>query len=440
MKNLEKNNIKDFASKSFSKLRTTGFFNVFGANVINKLLSVVLSFVLVRILSKAEYGVYTYAYNVASFFIMLNGLGACSAVLQLCSELFEEKLKSFHMFLYGRKVGIVVDVLLGIAIAITALFAPLAITGSNSILFLYCLYPLVTFLYEIKITRLRTLLMNKEFGYALNMQSILNVILSIGGAFLFQVAGLVIGQMGSYLISFIVLSLLYSEKNEALVIAQSNTEHSRLNTQEKRDYWSVAIVSCFNSCLSSILAPFCVFALGLFHPSDETVANYQVATLIPSGLLFVTMTIMTYVYPYFAKNRNDYHWSKKYSCLLFAGCFALNGVISILVIAFAHPIITLFFGQQYESIVPIFIILIVSYLIQSTFRIPAGNLLVTQRKLLDNTIVNVFGIIINVLACLILIPGIGIYGAAFTQLITIVITSALYVILYFHALKSVRTS
>ena len=39
----------------------TGFFHIFGSNVINKILAFLSSVILVRILTKTEYGAFTYA-------------------------------------------------------------------------------------------------------------------------------------------------------------------------------------------------------------------------------------------------------------------------------------------------------------------------------------------------------------------------------------------
>lgn len=50
-----------------SKLRASGFFHVFGSTVINKIVVFASGLILVRILSKADYGVYTYANNIYSF-------------------------------------------------------------------------------------------------------------------------------------------------------------------------------------------------------------------------------------------------------------------------------------------------------------------------------------------------------------------------------------
>ena len=58
-----------------TKLFETGFFHVFGSNIINQVIAFLSGIILVRILSKAEYGIYSYAYNIINFFLVFNGFG-----------------------------------------------------------------------------------------------------------------------------------------------------------------------------------------------------------------------------------------------------------------------------------------------------------------------------------------------------------------------------
>ena len=73
-------------SVTIDKLRKTGFFHIFGGSVINKAISFLSSIVLVRLLTKGEYGIFTYAWNIYSIILLFNGFGLESSTLQLCSE------------------------------------------------------------------------------------------------------------------------------------------------------------------------------------------------------------------------------------------------------------------------------------------------------------------------------------------------------------------
>ena len=51
------------------KLKTTGFGHLFGSSVINKILTFMSSIILVRLIPKSDYGIYSNADNILGMFI-----------------------------------------------------------------------------------------------------------------------------------------------------------------------------------------------------------------------------------------------------------------------------------------------------------------------------------------------------------------------------------
>ena len=92
------------------KLLNTGFFHVFGSNVINKIISFMSSIVLVRILSKTEYGAFTYSWNIYCIIAIFNGMGAESGTLQLASEHSGNEEYARQISDYGTRVGLTFNI------------------------------------------------------------------------------------------------------------------------------------------------------------------------------------------------------------------------------------------------------------------------------------------------------------------------------------------
>lgn len=415
----------------YRKLFETGFFHIVGAGSVNKVLSVILSVALVRILSKVDYGCYAYAFNIASFFILFNGLGVCSALLQMCCETgIGRKTDSF--FAYGYKAGIVVDVVLALAMIAISFLISFPIQGSNRLLLLYCFYPLFMLMFELKLTWLRILLMNKEYAFMTNMQTVFMVVFSVAGALLYGATGLVIGQCCSYLLSYVVLCV----KNpfRSMVASSSITKPDRF------DFWKLSIISAFNNGLGQALSLIGTLLIGLLLASNELVASYKVATTIPFALLFIPGMIMTYAYPYFARNKDDRRWTLNgYRRLIMANVLCM-AVLTILVVAFAEPLTMIIFGSEYLDSVSTMQLLMIGFFITAAIRQPSGNLLVTQRKLLWNTVVGVLSIFVNVVANLILVTGFGMLGAALAFDLTMLFGAVANTILYLRALASIPES
>ena len=109
------------------KLNDTGLFHIFGASVINKIMNFLCSIVVVRIVSKAAFGEYTYANNTVSLVLLLSGLGLASGTFQLCSEEINNRKKQIDIYNYGCSLGIKFNLLLSIIIILASVVGNLKI-------------------------------------------------------------------------------------------------------------------------------------------------------------------------------------------------------------------------------------------------------------------------------------------------------------------------
>ena len=67
-------------------LFSRGFFHIFGANVVNKIVTFATNIAIVWFLSKDSYGIFSYANNIYSFASLVTGFGLLSGMFQLCTE------------------------------------------------------------------------------------------------------------------------------------------------------------------------------------------------------------------------------------------------------------------------------------------------------------------------------------------------------------------
>ena len=89
------------------KFKNTGFVHLLGSSVINKVLAFVSSFVLVRLIPKADYGVYANADNILGLFCIFEGLGMTSTWLQYgCTRKDKEKEERRKDQPYQKQQGI----------------------------------------------------------------------------------------------------------------------------------------------------------------------------------------------------------------------------------------------------------------------------------------------------------------------------------------------
>lgn len=410
------------------KLFTTGFFHIFGSSVLNKIIVFFSNIIVVRIISKVDFGIYTYALNIVSFVLIFTGLGMVTGTFQLCSEFVEDEEKQNRIYKYGSSVGIKFNILLSFIIVCIAMFFNFPIKGQSEMLLLMCLNPVFLIVFEFQQIYLRAKLRNQEFSYGTTINTLAITIGSVVGALLLNTKGLVIGRYVAYVATIIAMFVFF----------KSPFYFGRVNLEQelKRSLYKISIVSMANNGISELLYLLDIFILGLVAADESMIASYKVATVIPSACIFIPMAIVTYIYPFFASHKNDYDWTIKSYKKLLKILGLGNMSISIFLIIFAELIIKIVYGEQYLDATLCFRILSLNYFFSGTFRIISGNLLVTQRKLTFNLIVNIVSGIVNVAGNLILIPVLYSTGAALTTLFVVLVSSVMSTTYYVYIIKN----
>ena len=410
------NQVKLFLISSGERLKKTGFFHVFGSSVINKIISFLSGIILVRLISKSDYGVYTYAQNIYGFFFILSGIGMASATLQICSE-SDNRSNRLDIYSYGSKIGLRINFLLAILMLTVAAIFKLPIKGANSLLAAFSCLPLFSFSLEQRMTWLRAELRNREYSYANSFHSFFSFLFSVILAVLLGSYGLILASYLSAIAVIVFLSLCFK------VPFPKTGVHLDIGT--KKGMWGIGIISVMNNGLSSLMYLLDIFVIGLFIPDETVIASYKIATTIPSALYFIPTSILLYVYPYFARNKDNRTWTiGKYKILTLSSA-AINFSAALILVLLSGFIVPFLFGKQYADAIPCFIILCISFAFSGTFRIVAGNLLVTQRKLKFNLFVAVFSSAFNTVMNVILVLKWGSIGAALATLLTVILTSIL---------------
>ncbi len=407
--------IMGYIKSAAVKLTDTGFFHVFGSSIINKVISFTSGIILVRILTKADYGVYTYANTILGFCMMLNGFGMSSAVLQVCSEKTDSETR-LCVYEYGLGLGAKVNAALGGLIILIALFVPLKIEGANGYLALMCLMPLFTFIPDLQKVYLRTELRNTDYAYANTLTAAVTFVLSVGLALTIQAKGLIFAQY----IAFAITAILLRNKFGVPLAVESEISES-----DKHSLISIGGISMVNNGLSSLMYYLDIFVLGLVVANENVIAAYKVATTIPTALEFIPASVVTYVYPYFSRNRDNKLWLRSNYKRLVISLGGVNLLITVALYILAPFLINMIFGKQYMDAVSPFRILVVSYFFAGTFRVISGNLLVTQRKLKFNTFIAVFSGTMNTVMNVFFINAWQSNGAAAATLTTAIVTGIL---------------
>ena len=410
------NRLKSLLLAALTKLKKKGFFHIFGSSTINKIIGFASTWVIVRIVSKAEYGVYTHAYNLYSFFLILSGMGIVSAFLQLGSETADVNEKE-RLYRFSLKFGLTTNLFLAVIIALIGVFVPMPYDGAGTLLLMMAGLPVVVLANELQLTYLRIETRNVEYSKINTLNSILIFVASCAFAAVFKSLGLVLAAYIAHLVSIYV-----AHKKCGIGLRVGKT---KINPNTKKALISIASISMLNNGLSRMMYLLDIFVLGMFVADSSTLASYKIATNIPTAIQFVPQAVMVFLYPYFAANKDNRAWLLRNYRRLICLFGVFNFAVSVFLFVLAKPIIMVFFGAQYlDAIIP-FRILSCSYFFSATFRSIAGNLLITQRKLRFNLFASVISCAMNTAMNVAMIRAWGSNGAAIATLITVMVSGAI---------------
>lgn len=411
-------------------LLRTGFFHIFGSSVLNKIISFLSNVLLIRILSKDEYGIFTYAWNIYALVLLADGMGIASGVLQVCSEKGENSQESRKVFRYGVRFGLTFDALLVVVLLFIGMFAPLSIAKADSLVRMLCLLPVFQLSNSLISSYLRAEKRNKDFSQLTVINTLAMLVFAVPGAILLREKGMVLAHYGAYLVTALVG--VWKIRND---LKESCKVPARLSAGERKGILSISFTSMCNNGLSQLLYLLDIFVLGVVAAEESVLASYKIATTIPSALVFIPMSLVTYIYPHFAEHRLDADWCLKRYRQLVLWMGLLNAVISIGMFVAAPLVIYILYGAQYMDSVVVFRILALNYFFSGTFRILSGNLLVTQRKLKFNLLEALVSGGVNIVADWFFIQWWGSVGAALATLLVVMVSSIMSTTYLVYTLK-----
>lgn len=401
------------------KLVQTGFFHIMGSNVINKIIAFFSSIILVRILNKSDYGMFSYVQNIITMFLLFNGIGTVAGVLQFGSEYKNNENIKIGILSYSIKLGMGFNFIIVILILIYCLNFELKIEKANEYLMIMAFMPLIIYAFDFIKGCFRIELKNKEFSFVNTLNTFLVLIFSILGAYFYEINGIIWGRYISYLITIIISFILLKKSIDNKLISNKH----KLGENLKKQFFKFSVVSAFNDAISQILYTIDVFLIGYIIVDLNIVASYKIATTIPFALNFIPISIMIYVYPYFAQNNSNLKWIKSNYIILVKVLGVINLLIAIILFVFAPLIIKIMFGEQYLDSVASFRILAFGYFIAATFRIPSGNILVMMRKVKFNLCLSIITGMLNIILDIILIKMYGSIGAAIATVLVFIFTA-----------------
>lgn len=397
------------------KLGHMGLFHIFGSNTVNRLISFVSNSVVIRTLSKEQYGLFGSAYNVFNLVGLVNGFGMANAMLLYCSEDRTEQEKS-TIYQYTLKAGFLASMLLSIGMVLYGIYGKTGIEGNSRYIVFLSALPMLDYLQLYVLSFLRTRRENKTYARLMTFNTCTRFVFDFLGALLGRISGLILGRYLVYGVTILAGAAMCADKYRG--------PGKRCITEElKKVLWNYAVKTGGTSALNQIVYLVDIALISYLISDAAVVARYKVAAMIPEALNIIPQSTMVTFLPYFSARKSDGDWVAKNCKRLFAGALILNFFISLVLCAGAPVFLRIIGGVQYLDGARCFQILSISYFFLATFRLFSTNLLAVFHKVTFNFAISVFTGTSNILLDYFLILKYGSIGAAWATLITVVLAS-----------------
>ena len=398
----------------YEKLKE-GILSTLSANVINKAIGLLSSMVITRLLSTADYGIWSYVLNIYSYLTLVTGFGLVSGALQFGAENKGEG-KAYSFYNYCTRTGILIDFILVTAFSTVIAFVQLPIEGAKPFVLGMLPVLLAEYVNSIGQSILRAQNRINEYANVLNVNTILIAIGTCGGA-LFGLWGVVIGRYLAYFFSAVYLVRLL--RQDLRLIHKADT----LNESDKKQLWHYSIFTGASSAMNCVVYYIDITLIAALIKTASDIAVYRVGTLIPNALEFIPNSVIVAILPTIIYNREDLNWVRKNVKRVYCGLGMLNIAIVGVIFVASPLIICIISGERYMSSVPILRTLAAGYFFSGTFRNLSVNLLAAFRRVH-------FGLFIAGLTCFLdiglnyaLIKCYGMIGAAYATFFVAVITA-----------------
>ncbi len=408
------------------KMYGTGAVHITLGTFLTKFVAFFGSIVVVKILSKEEYGVMGYAENIYSYAYIFAALGMSNAILRylVIAKDASEKKRYFN---YIVKRSIIINLIIAIILAVVSQIMPI----SNKYLAARSLIPILSLLLPFQdllndsLYSIRSFFRNKLYAYGAFLSSLALIVGRIVGAKLAGVEGVfwsrvIINAVFALFGFFYVKEALFQTDNVGI-----------LDKGAKRTVNLYSIQYMITNGLWAIFLLNDKFLLGLLLDDPAGLADYNVASVLPGNIAIFATAIGTFVGPYFTKNEKDLEWvRRKFRSVMVisAGTVAL---VALFISIAARPLIGLMYGEQYLNVVLLMRVLLLGAFFNSGLRFTIANILAAMGELKYNMLISAVGIAIQIILDYFFVPNMGVIGVALSNCIVFLLMSiALFIIFY----------
>lgn len=396
-----------------------GFFHILIGNILVKMVAFLSSIVIVRLVSKSDYGYLAYADNLYQYINLLSGLGLSTAILKFCSPQRDKGINKFF-FNNAMYLGVIFQLFVSLMLIFFIYMVDVPFPEARKVVSILVLYPAITQVVTTLQSYIRAQLNNKLYAKIGVIQTLVIFLTSLPMAYYWGIYGVAYSRyLAMLLVAYIGFCFVRKDIPKSVVKVNVSKKEYRL-------FWETSISMMMANFFSMIMPINEMFLINNYIKNEVISANYKVAILIPSQIVFITNSVAIYLFPKLAQMSNDLKAAFQktikaellLSIIIFITCFLGYFISPIL--------IQIVYGNRYIDSIQLSKIYWIVYGINASFRMLPMNILPAIGATKFNFIVSFVSCIIHALILKNLIIHYGILGAPYSLIIVYSISGCIY--------------
>jgi len=409
-----------------ARVAVTGAFHVFLGKIISRAIGIIGGIILIRLFADpTKYGLLNIAIVFPGILLIFGDLGMEDAIIKYVSECIATgNRQNVKVFFYaGLLFKMIPNTILTIIGFFTAgIFAN--VLGKAYTAQLIQVASLLVLAWSIdSIARASLLAVDatKTYGFVL----VLNELLLSAMPIVLVLYGM--GVMGA-LIGMVAASLVTSITAMVISMFKINSISKQENEHKKGDEHSISIKEAFEKMLAFglplVLLHFINTGIGQYYNFmiaryclPEDMGNYSIAKKAVNPIEYVAWPISLVMFPMFSKIPNDkketlgkfFKYTVKYSSLVLLPT-------AMLIMIFAHPLVVLLFGKEYDLSWIYISLLSINSLLYGLSKVHMRKLLLSRGETRFVAILGAISAVTGITLSLALVPSYGVLGLIATNL------------------------
>ena len=400
---------------------------VFSAFIIEKLVMLINTIFIVKMISQEEFGRVTLIASVLAFFVPLSGFGTFSMLMKFGSEQKSEvdKLRlSQEIFRKGLRNQFI----LALGFILISSIYTLKFEHLTWIIAMYAVRLIGVFLQAHLTITHRINGKNEKFA---TINIIVNIVGLIGTFILTYFFGVI-----GYVISLAIapfISLFFYNKS---IVEKSIQTIQNLDWKKMWRYGWMESVAYF---ASELLFSIDIAMIALFM-TDKDISLYKVAIILPLNLIFIPSMLFQTDMPRIIQNSKNKAFLKQYILNYYRLFIPLSIVIITVSYFLKDWLIKLFFNETYLQGSKVFFISTLAVVATMLTRVVFINLNSAIGQANWNVRISIISIIFLIIFDLIFIPKYGIEGAAIGMMLTFTLIGIYSAYLFFNYLNTLKSN